>query len=96
MERVTTVYLSLGSNLGDRAENLRSAVAALPGLGLRVTQKSSLFETEPVDYLEQGWFLNCVVAGESAGRVSWSIRGDSAGKLSLDTSITGFSNCLPF
>jgi len=61
-----TVYLSLGSNLGDRAGNLRAAIAALAGVGVRVTKVSSLYETEPVDYLEQPWFLNCAVEAETA------------------------------
>src|SRR6266481_2517300 len=60
-----TVYLSLGSNVGEREANLRAAIAALPGAGVRVTRVSALYETEPVDYLEQGWFLNCVVEGET-------------------------------
>jgi 2-amino-4-hydroxy-6-hydroxymethyldihydropteridine diphosphokinase len=60
-----TVYLSLGSNVGDREENLRVAISALAGLGVRVTRVSSVYETEPVDYLEQAWFLNCVVEGET-------------------------------
>jgi len=59
------VYLSLGSNLGEREENLRAAIAALPGAGVCVTRVSAFYETEPVDYLEQGWFLNCVVEGET-------------------------------
>jgi 2-amino-4-hydroxy-6-hydroxymethyldihydropteridine diphosphokinase len=59
----TTVYLSLGSNIGNREENLRAAIAALSGAGVRVTQVSSIYETEPVDFLEQEWFLNCVVDG---------------------------------
>ena len=59
------VYLSLGSNLGERGESLRAAIAALPGAGVRVTRVSAFYETEPVDYLEQGWFLNCVVEGET-------------------------------
>jgi 2-amino-4-hydroxy-6-hydroxymethyldihydropteridine diphosphokinase len=61
-----TVYLSLGSNLGDRAGNLLAAIAALAGAGVRVTKASSLYETEPVDYLEQPWFLNCAVEAETA------------------------------
>jgi len=60
-----TVYLSLGSNVGEREENLRAAIAALSGAGVRVTRVSALYETEPVDYLEQAWFLNCVVEGET-------------------------------
>lgn len=58
-----TVYLSLGSNLQDREKNLRNAIAALEKAGVRVEKVSSMYETEPVDYLEQPWFLNCVVQG---------------------------------
>jgi 2-amino-4-hydroxy-6-hydroxymethyldihydropteridine diphosphokinase len=61
-----TVFLSLGSNVGDRQENLRAAIAALPGAGVDVKRVSSIYETEPVDLLEQPWFLNCVVQGETA------------------------------
>jgi 2-amino-4-hydroxy-6-hydroxymethyldihydropteridine diphosphokinase len=60
-----TVYLSLGSNVGDRAKNLHAAVAALQTVGVRVTRVSSFYETEPVDFLEQAWFLNCAVEGET-------------------------------
>ena len=61
----TTVYLSLGSNLGDREKNLRTAIAALADSKVRVTRVSSLYETEPVDLREQPWFLNCAVQGET-------------------------------
>jgi 2-amino-4-hydroxy-6-hydroxymethyldihydropteridine diphosphokinase len=61
----TTVFLSLGSNLGNREGNLRAGIAALAGAGVRVMRASSIYETEPVDYLEQGWFWNCVVEGET-------------------------------
>jgi 2-amino-4-hydroxy-6-hydroxymethyldihydropteridine diphosphokinase len=60
-----TIYLSLGSNVGDRQANLQAAIAALPGVGVRVARVSSIYETEPVDYLEQEWFLNCVVEGKT-------------------------------
>jgi 2-amino-4-hydroxy-6-hydroxymethyldihydropteridine diphosphokinase len=60
-----TVYLSLGSNLKDRAKNLHDAIAALPQASIRVLKISSLYETEPVDYLDQPWFLNCVVQAET-------------------------------
>jgi len=59
------IYLSLGSNLGDRKGNLRAAIAELPQAGVRDIRESSLYETEPVDYREQPWFLNCVVEGET-------------------------------
>ena len=55
------VYLSLGSNLGDRESNLRTAIEQLGQLG-EVVQISSLYETEPVELTAQPWFLNCVVA----------------------------------
>jgi 2-amino-4-hydroxy-6-hydroxymethyldihydropteridine diphosphokinase len=59
------IYLSLGSNVGDRAKNLKAAIAALPDAGVSVRRVSAFYETEPVDYLEQAWFLNCVVEGET-------------------------------
>jgi 2-amino-4-hydroxy-6-hydroxymethyldihydropteridine diphosphokinase len=62
---MTLVYLSLGSNVGNRAENLRVAIAALPGAGARVVRVSKVYETEPVDYLQQDWFLNCGVEGQT-------------------------------
>lgn len=58
-----TVYLSLGSNLGDREKNLRAAIELLADTKARVTHVSSFYETEPVDLREQPWFLNCVVEG---------------------------------
>src|SRR5712671_392303 len=60
-----TVYLSLGSNIGDRAKNLRAAIGELPHAGVAVTRVSSFYETEPVDLREQPWFLNCVVEAET-------------------------------
>lgn len=54
------VYLSLGSNVGDRAANLNAAINRLRTLG-EVVQVSSLYETEPVEFTAQPWFLNCAV-----------------------------------
>jgi 2-amino-4-hydroxy-6-hydroxymethyldihydropteridine diphosphokinase len=62
---MSTVYLSLGSNVGDREANLRAAIAALAPVGIHVKQLSSIYETEPVDYLDQPWFLNCVLEAET-------------------------------
>jgi 2-amino-4-hydroxy-6-hydroxymethyldihydropteridine diphosphokinase len=62
---VKTIYISLGSNIGDRAENIARAVAALALHGVRVTRQSSLYETEPVEFRNQDWFLNCVVEAET-------------------------------
>ena len=55
-------YLGLGSNLGDREAHLRQAVAALVNGGLQLVAESSVYETDPVDYLDQPKFLNQVVA----------------------------------
>jgi 2-amino-4-hydroxy-6-hydroxymethyldihydropteridine diphosphokinase len=51
-------YLSAGSNLGDRAENLAVAAVVLQDDDLVVVRVSSVFETEPLGYTEQPWFLN--------------------------------------
>jgi 2-amino-4-hydroxy-6-hydroxymethyldihydropteridine diphosphokinase len=59
------IFLSLGSNVGERAGNIARAIALLPERGVRVVKSSSLYETEPVEYLAQGWFLNCVVEVET-------------------------------
>jgi len=59
-----TVYLSLGSNVGDRARNIARAIEALADRGVRVTKQSSLYETEPMD-VSGGWFLNCVIEAET-------------------------------
>lgn len=55
------VYLSLGSNIGDRAANLNAAIDRLRVLG-EVVAVSSFYETEPVEFIAQAWFLNCAVA----------------------------------
>ena len=54
------VYLSLGSNIGDRAGNLNAAIDRLGAFG-EVVAVSSFYETEPVEFAAQPWFLNCVV-----------------------------------
>lgn len=56
----STAYLSLGSNLGDRQENLRNAIGLLRRLG-HVDSVSSFYETEPVGVTDQPWFINCAV-----------------------------------
>lgn len=53
-------YLSLGSNVGDRAANLNTAIDRLRAFG-EVVAVSSFYETEPVEFTAQPWFLNCAV-----------------------------------
>ncbi len=60
-----TAYLGLGSNLGERAANLESAIQRLDSERVRVTRRSSVWETEPRDLLEQPFFLNQVVEIET-------------------------------
>jgi 2-amino-4-hydroxy-6-hydroxymethyldihydropteridine diphosphokinase len=60
-----TVYLSLGSNVGDREQNLRDSIGRLGSVG-RVISVSSFYETEPLEVTEQPWFLNCAVAVETS------------------------------
>lgn len=66
------VYLSLGSNLGDRLALLRAAVARLRAEGLALVAASPLYESEPWEAepgqteCERPWYLNCVVAVETA------------------------------
>ena len=61
-----TVYIALGSNLGEREENLRTAILHFPDVGIRIKRVSSVYETEPVDFLDQDWFLNaCALAWTS-------------------------------
>ncbi len=57
----TSVYLSLGSNIGDRFYNLQQASHLIREGSNTLDSTSSIYETEPVDYLGQPLFLNCVV-----------------------------------
>jgi 2-amino-4-hydroxy-6-hydroxymethyldihydropteridine diphosphokinase len=66
MDKQKPIYLSLGTNLGDRAANLERAIGALAGIGVHMLRRSAIYETEPVDFLVQPWFLNCVVEAETS------------------------------
>ncbi|MCZ8517600.1 2-amino-4-hydroxy-6-hydroxymethyldihydropteridine diphosphokinase [Paenibacillus filicis] len=60
-------YVGLGSNLGDRERYLDEAVMLLEQHhGVRVTGKSSIYETDPVGFVDQGPFLNRVIEVETA------------------------------
>lgn len=52
-------YLSLGSNLGDRIQNIRKALELLARAGVEILRISSFYKTEPVDFRPQPWFVNC-------------------------------------
>jgi 2-amino-4-hydroxy-6-hydroxymethyldihydropteridine diphosphokinase len=59
------VYLSLGSNLGDRAEHIHQALEHLSAVGCKVRRVSSFYQTEPVDIPDQPWFINCAAETET-------------------------------
>lgn len=59
-----TVTLALGTNLGDRPGNLRSAIAALPP-AVMVLEQSPVYETLPWGVIDQPSFLNMVITGET-------------------------------
>jgi len=64
---VKRAYISIGSNLGDRAGYLRRALDLVQEQkGARLVQVSSLYETEPVGGVEQGKFLNAVFSLDTA------------------------------
>lgn len=60
-----TVYLALGSNLGDRVANLREAIVGLTKAGLAVTAVSSIYETRAMYKTDQPDFLNLVVEAKT-------------------------------
>jgi 2-amino-4-hydroxy-6-hydroxymethyldihydropteridine diphosphokinase len=58
------VYLALGSNLGNRAANLKEAIASLPPQ-VEVKARSAVYETPPIGFADQDMFLNQVIRGET-------------------------------
>jgi 2-amino-4-hydroxy-6-hydroxymethyldihydropteridine diphosphokinase len=57
-----TVFIGLGTNLGDREENLARALEDIKKI-IQIETLSSIYETQPVDYEDQDWFLNMVIKG---------------------------------
>jgi 2-amino-4-hydroxy-6-hydroxymethyldihydropteridine diphosphokinase len=64
MSEVAKAYILAGSNLGDRKANVRFALASL-AKGGTILKISSFFETEPVGFSDQPWFLNLAIALET-------------------------------
>lgn len=65
MEIMHTAFLSIGSNLGDRLANLQFAVNELSNSGVKVLAASSVYETEPVGFDSEDWFLNACLKVET-------------------------------
>ncbi len=62
MQPDNDVFLSVGSNLGDRLENCKRGIRALTAYGTTfLTGQSPFYLTEPVDYPDQDWFVNAVI-----------------------------------
>ncbi len=63
---MSTIYIGLGSNLGNKKENIQQALSLLNEIeGLSVIKVSSFYETEPVGYEDQDWFINAVAQIEA-------------------------------
>jgi 2-amino-4-hydroxy-6-hydroxymethyldihydropteridine diphosphokinase len=61
-----TVFIGVGSNLGDKRENCLNGISRLTSDDhSRLVNRSPLYQTEPVDYLDQDWFVNCVIQIET-------------------------------
>jgi len=61
-----TAYISVGSNLGRKLDNCRKAISALTCRGTcRLIDQSPVYQTEPVDYRDQDWFVNYAVKIET-------------------------------
>ncbi len=62
---MSIAFVALGSNLGDRAENLRNALKHLEAKGVRVVKVSTFIETEPYGVTDQPGFVNAVCQVET-------------------------------
>src|SRR5215467_5616879 len=100
-----TVFLSLGSNLGNREEHLRAAVRELMQRGVSVVRCASIYSTEPREVLDQPWFLNTVLWADTdlapddllsvfleIEQVQRRTRHQSKGPRTLDIDILFFGN----
>ena len=58
-------YLGLGSNIGDKRAHIERAIERIAAF-MTVRRVSSFYETAPVGYLDQDWFLNCAIEVETA------------------------------
>ena len=60
-----TAYISVGSNLGDKLENCRLGIRRLDRDDVWLKAESRIYQTEPVDYTDQDWFINLAVKIET-------------------------------
>jgi len=62
---MTSVYLALGTNLGDREDHLRAGIRGLAARGVMPVRCASVYSTEPREVVDQPWFLNTVIEGNT-------------------------------
>jgi 2-amino-4-hydroxy-6-hydroxymethyldihydropteridine diphosphokinase len=100
-------YLCLGSNLGEKLSNLKEAAKCLSDCG-RIVKASSVYETEPVDEIQQPMFLNCVLEYDFSSASPFElleyihrieahlgrVRGRRFGPRTIDIDILFFGNML--
>ncbi len=64
---MSKVYISVGSNLGDREENIKEVIKLIDNHPLiKIIKISPIYETEPVGFKDQDWFLNLVIELETS------------------------------
>ena len=66
MTALRAVYISVGSNLGNKLENCGQGIQSLTCCDARLIAQSPIYQTEPVDYSDQDWFINLVVKFETS------------------------------
>ena len=66
MKNLNSIYLSLGSNIGDRADNLTKAIVKL-SKKMKIIKSSSIYETEPLLFENQNSFLNMILEVDYKG-----------------------------
>lgn len=101
------VYLSLGSNLGNRKKHISDALNMLTGSGIHIRRISSFYSTEPVEFHDQPWFINCVAEAatkmaplellKALKSVEWALgrrRGIPKGPRRIDIDILLYENAV--
>ena len=64
---MSTAYIGIGSNLGDRRGYIRGAIRKIKqSKEIKISKASSVYETQPVEYKDQPWFLNMVLELETS------------------------------
>ena len=64
---MATAYIGLGSNIGDRIKTIKTAIQLMDNNpDIKVTKTSSFYESEPMEYKNQAWFINSVAEIETS------------------------------